>query len=297
MSTAPDAPPPPALPPGWLPYGADTKAAELRPKQTSPALLSFAAYVRFRREVQGDPFVSEETCRAELMAIEPSSGGDGITPYAFARYLTSRENDVMDPLKQELYQDMHQPLSHYWCASSHNTYLEGDQLRSFSSVNRYIADLHKGCRCVELDCWDGEDGEPIIYHGHTLTSKILFREVVEAVRDHAFKSSPYPVVLSLENHCSIAQQRTMAHHLLTILGASLSGVGSVGWRGRWLFILGGGALRSLALGVCTATYRTSRHLPLNPPHPRRPPPSQVASSFCRHRWRRGRVYRCRRRKS
>jgi hypothetical protein len=38
-----------------------------------------------------------------------------------------------------------------------------------------------------VDCWDGEDGEPIIYHGLTLTSKILFSKVVEACRDYAFE--------------------------------------------------------------------------------------------------------------
>lgn len=27
---------------------------------------------------------------------------------------------------------------------------------------------------MELDCWDGDGKEPIIYHGHTLTSRIFF---------------------------------------------------------------------------------------------------------------------------
>ncbi len=90
--------------------------------------------------------------------------------------LVSPDNDVFNPIKAELHKgDMDQPLTHYFIASSHNTYLEGDQLTSYSSVKRYIDDLMSGCRCVELDCWDGDKGEPIIYHGHTLTSKILFK--------------------------------------------------------------------------------------------------------------------------
>ena len=41
-----------------------------------------------------------------------------------------------------------------------------------------------------VDCWDGPDGEPVIYHGHTLTSKILFKDAIIAIKDHAFETSP-----------------------------------------------------------------------------------------------------------
>ena len=59
---------------------------------------------------------------------------------------------------------------------------------------------------------------PIIYHGHTLTTKISFREVVVAIRKSAFVGSPYPVILSIENHCSVAQQKKMAAIFQEVLG-------------------------------------------------------------------------------
>ncbi|KPP71682.1 hypothetical protein Z043_109380 [Scleropages formosus] len=139
----------------------------------------------------------------------------------FTMYMLSRENDVFNPLHSVVYQDMTRPLAHYFISSSHNTYLTKDQVTSASSTEPYIRALNQGCRCVELDCWDGEKGEPVIYHGHTLTSKVLFKEVIETISQYAFKASPYPLILSLENHCSVEQQTVMARHLRSILGGKL----------------------------------------------------------------------------
>jgi hypothetical protein len=69
---------------------------------------------------------------------------------------------------------------------------------------------------IVVDCWDGKDGEPIIYHGHTLTSKIKFKDVISCINENAFKVSPYPVILSIENHCGIEQQEVMAKHMVEI---------------------------------------------------------------------------------
>ncbi|XP_039972491.1 1-phosphatidylinositol 4,5-bisphosphate phosphodiesterase delta-3-A [Xiphias gladius] len=144
-----------------------------------------------------------------------------MTQNGFTMYMLSLENDLFNPDHARVYQDMSHPLVHYFISSSHNTYLTKDQVTSASSTEPYIRALNQGCRCVELDCWDGDKGEPVIYHGHTLTSKVPFKEVIETIAQYAFKASPYPLILSLENHCSVEQQAVMAKHLRAILGSKL----------------------------------------------------------------------------
>nr|XP_044987622.1 1-phosphatidylinositol 4,5-bisphosphate phosphodiesterase eta-1 isoform X2 [Jaculus jaculus] len=146
--------------------------------------------------------VSEENKVKNVLGIE-----------GFTNFMRSPACDIFNPLHHEVYQDMDQPLCNYFIASSHNTYLTGDQLLSQSKVDMYARVLQEGCRCVEVDCWDGPDGEPVVHHGYTLTSKILFRDVVETINKHAFVKNEFPVILSIENHCSIQQQRKIAQYL------------------------------------------------------------------------------------
>ncbi|XP_051564765.1 1-phosphatidylinositol 4,5-bisphosphate phosphodiesterase delta-4-like isoform X2 [Myxocyprinus asiaticus] len=139
----------------------------------------------------------------------------------FLMYLTSPEGSIFSTDRQGLFQDMNQPLAQYYISSSHNTYLMEDQLKGPSSVEAYIQALKRGCKCVEVDCWNGANGEPVVYHGHTLTSKILLKDVISTVAQYAFKVSEYPLIVSIENHCSVEQQEVMARHFREILGDML----------------------------------------------------------------------------
>ena len=98
---------------------------------------------------------------------------------------------------------------------------EADQLVGRSSLEQYADVLMRGCRCVEIDVWDGEDGEPIVTHGFTMTTRLRFVDVVRTCLEHAFVATPYPLVLSLEVHCSGKQVRRMGVILNDVLGPQL----------------------------------------------------------------------------
>nr|XP_012420293.1 PREDICTED: 1-phosphatidylinositol 4,5-bisphosphate phosphodiesterase eta-2 [Odobenus rosmarus divergens] len=186
--------------------------------------LDAADLQRFLEVEQKMAGVTLESCRDIIKQFEPcpenkSKGVLGID--GFTNYTRSPAGDIFNPEHHGVHQDMTRPLSHYFITSSHNTYLMGDQLMSQSRVDMYAWVLQAGCRCVEVDCWDGPDGEPIVHHGYTLTSKILFKDVIETINKYAFVKNEYPVILSIENHCSVIQQKKMAQYLTDILGDKL----------------------------------------------------------------------------
>ncbi|KAI9179116.1 hypothetical protein H9P43_005778 [Blastocladiella emersonii ATCC 22665] len=187
--------------------------------------LDLPRFAEFLRSTQRETSLDDEQIAAlfHSFAVPAADveGGWALDAMSFHIYLLSPQNAALDCRTEAVHMDMTQPLAHYFISSSHNTYLVGNQLNSESSVEAYVRALQRGCRCVEVDCWDGPHDEPVVYHGHTRTTKILFRDVVVAVQRYAFVASEFPLILSLEMHCGYAQQGKIAYYLKSILGPAL----------------------------------------------------------------------------
>ncbi|KAG2669958.1 hypothetical protein I3760_14G061100 [Carya illinoinensis] len=128
----------------------------------------------------------------------------------FHYYLFSME--LNPPIVDEVHQDMTAPVSNYFIYTGHNSYLTGNQLNSDCSVLPIIKALNRGVRVVELDLWpnnDATDGVHV-YHGWTLTTPVELIECLKSIKEHAFSASPYPVIITLEDHLTPDLQAKVA---------------------------------------------------------------------------------------
>ncbi|KAG7213901.1 hypothetical protein KM043_003103 [Ampulex compressa] len=199
---------------------------------TKRRMMSITQFVDFLNKTQRDPrlneilypYANEARAKDIINQYEPnkSNANKGQLSFdGFLRYLMSEDNPIVAVTKFELSDDMDQPLAHYFINSSHNTYLTGHQLTGKSSVEIYRQCLLAGCRCVELDFWNGKFDEPVIVHGYTFVPEIYARDVIEAIAESAFKTSDYPVILSFENHCNPRQQAKIAQYCRELFGEML----------------------------------------------------------------------------
>ncbi|NXC66527.1 PLCZ1 phosphodiesterase, partial [Anhinga anhinga] len=131
----------------------------------------------------------------------------------FIRFMSSEDCSVFKNDHRTIYQDMNHPLCDYFISSSHNTYLISDQLIGPSHLWGYTSALLQGCRCLEIDCWDGSNNEPVVYHGHTLTSKILFHSVIQVIDKYAFVVCIYMYVAQGDEEWGLWS----VHHTLSLL--------------------------------------------------------------------------------
>ncbi|ERL88606.1 hypothetical protein D910_05991 [Dendroctonus ponderosae] len=101
------------------------------------------------------------------------------------------------------------------------TYETDEELQKFNRLSKDGLIRLSLCRAGLLE-WQhlgrGEDEEPIITHGRAMCTDILFKDVIYAIRDTAFVTSDYPVILSFENHCCKSQQLKLARYCEEIFG-------------------------------------------------------------------------------
>lgn len=188
--------------------------------------LGFQDFITFLRDVQNEDVTDlaawETIFHQFSRRSHKNASADGAARWSEAsltRYLTSIHNLPLERVPQNC--DLDRPVNEYYISSSHNTYLTGRQVADESSIEGYIAALMRGCRCVEVDCWDGPDNQPIVTHGKTLTTQILFREAISAINKYAFVKSQYPLWVSLEVHCNPTQQEIMTNIMKEIFGERL----------------------------------------------------------------------------
>ncbi|OQE41360.1 hypothetical protein PENCOP_c005G00025 [Penicillium coprophilum] len=182
-----------------------------------------AEFLTFLHEVQNEDIESDRVywtalfdkyVRRASKSRTPSAEGSELPPPvsrmnldAFAAFLSSSSNGIYASRAPQSKFD--RPLNEYFISSSHNTYLLGRQVAGASSTEAYVSALQQGCRCVEIDCWDGADGRPIVSHGRTLTTSVLFADCITVINRYAFITCDFPLILSLEVHCNPEQQLAM----------------------------------------------------------------------------------------
>lgn len=103
---------------------------------------------RFIQQVQDN----DRTTKAATKLL----GQPDVDLNVFLQYMTSEDAAITRPWKGS---DLSWPLSNYFISSSHNTYLTGNQLYSDSTTDAYTNVLLRGCRCVEIDVWDGDESD------------------------------------------------------------------------------------------------------------------------------------------
>jgi len=171
---------------------------------------------RLLREVQGETDAGAEAAAKEVMAFAAEQRllkKGGLTAEGFHRWLCSDANAALDP-RRGVYQDMGSPLSHYFIYTGHNSYLTGNQLSSGCSERPIVKALLDGVRVIELDLWPNTAKNDVeVLHGRTLTSPVELNKCLDAIKEHAFAASPYPVILTLEDHLTPDLQAKVAKML------------------------------------------------------------------------------------
>ncbi|KAJ8620947.1 hypothetical protein MRB53_029476 [Persea americana] len=181
---------------------------------------------RFLVEYQGEANATAENAQAVLDSLREFKHLNifqrkGLNLEAFFRYLFGENNPPLAP-SLGAHQDMNAPLSHYYIYTGHNSYLTGNQLSSDCSDVPIIKALKRGVRVIELDIWPNSTKDNVnVLHGRTLTTPVELIKCLKSIKEHAFSASPYPVIITLEDHLTQDLQAKVAEMVAQTFGEML----------------------------------------------------------------------------
>ncbi|KAG0490493.1 hypothetical protein HPP92_007356 [Vanilla planifolia] len=188
-------------------------------------LMSPAQFLRFLTERQGDAVATEAEASGVVERIRElrhkhyliRASRTFLTLEEFHHFLFSAE--LNPPIRSLVHQDMMAPLSHYYIFTGHNSYLTGNQLSSDSSDVPIINALKRGVRVIELDMWPNSKKDDVdILHGRTLTAPVSLLQCLKSIKEYAFVASPYPLVITLEDHLTGDLQAKVAKMVIQTFG-------------------------------------------------------------------------------
>ena len=191
---------------------------------------------KYNHEDLTDEFL--ETWKSNKIQADESS--DRWTLAHIQEYLYSATNQAKNIALLSEPHDMTRPITEYFISTSHNTYLTGGQWVYYGGkvdLQMYARVLRQGCRCVEIDLYDGADQEPIVTHGTPAVAggSCTFLEVCALVAKEAFRNSysNLPLILNLENNLR-TQSKRAAEILTGVFGSKLVRIDDpeYGWEGN-----------------------------------------------------------------
>ncbi|XP_022255330.1 inactive phospholipase C-like protein 2, partial [Limulus polyphemus] len=172
---------------------------------------------------QGVYGVTADECRRLIEKYEPSEESKRkhqLLIDGFTRFLLSEDCDIMSPTHQTVCQDMSLPLSQYFISTSSTLLLHQNRDCQLSAGEEYAKALKFGCRSLTVDCWDGED-EPMVSRLVSPATDSRLSQVLDAISRYAFEFSDYPLIIHLQNHCSLQGQLQVVSLIQEKLGNQL----------------------------------------------------------------------------
>ncbi|KAK3366334.1 hypothetical protein B0H63DRAFT_498229 [Podospora didyma] len=170
-------------------------AADIEGGNDQSEFLNFLRHVQ-RENVDEDLAAWENPREAEKAANGSAEEGLTMSEAALASFLTSTSNVVMPRSQRATSLTAHVRV-HISSSPTHT--LLGRQVAGVSSVEGYISALMRGCRCVEVDCWD----------------------VIKTSTRRLLSNPRFPLWISLEVRCGPATQKNMAKIMIEVFGDKL----------------------------------------------------------------------------